>query len=99
MDDKTDTQAKPELSIHERWRNLCNVLSEEALAENDVTYPQAESVRLSLLKRLAQDAKAKLIPPEISDLLEQAPPATSAAQENSSDMKNPNKDQSRNPDD
>src|SRR5215469_855836 len=62
----------------ERWRDFWNALSEEALADEDASYPEAEQVKQSLLQRLAEDARAERIPPEILEMLEDVPATGSA---------------------
>jgi len=70
MEDKS-LNHNAELSARERWRNLWNALSEETLVEKDVSYPEAEQVKHTLLQSVARDARAQLTPSEVSRALEQ----------------------------
>jgi hypothetical protein len=69
MEDKSQNH-DAELSAQERWRNLWNALSEEAIGERDVSYPEADKVKHELLQRLAHDDRAHLTPSEVSGALE-----------------------------
>ncbi len=71
MNGKDESAAvKTAISAREHWRNLWNALSEEALAEDDVVNPEAEQVKRTLLRRLVLDARAQVIPADISALEE-----------------------------
>lgn len=70
--DNESRKRSSELSARDRWENLWNALSEEVALEKDSPYPEAEQVKHSLLRGVAQDARAQLTPSELSTTLERA---------------------------
>lgn len=66
-----ETPEKPVLPTRERLKLLCDTLSDDALAEEDEAYPEAEQIKYSLLRRLAKDPRTQSLRAEILSVLEQ----------------------------